>query len=227
MKPGNIALSALIIMLLASMTWVNTELRTVYYEIDLTDKLRNYQPVEIAEYSVLEISGSNGYPVEIQQGAENETKILRSRMSQFEYKVTGDTLAIHFSGALVSPSTLVNTTTPAGIIISASKLKGIVLEDTHNRISGFDQGTLSLLLKGSSYTEFSDNHIDSFSLKAAGNSNFTFTTKNTADTALFTLMGASVGFLEGLSYHAFEPVLEDSALIVLSKNALRELIQHP
>lgn len=224
MKPGNIALLALLTVLLTSMVWVNTELRAVYYEIDITDKFRNYLSITTDKYSILKITGSNGYPIEIQQREQEEVKVLRSRMSQVDYQIQGDTLIIHFSGARVSHSALVNSTTLAGIIISASKLSKIVLNNTHNRISGFDQQALTLRLKGSSYTELSDNSFGTFSLKAQGESSFEFKNKNEVDTAFFGLMGSSVGFLEGLSYHVFEPVMEDSSLIILSKSALRELM---
>ncbi|GAB5525285.1 MAG: hypothetical protein Roseis2KO_31570 [Roseivirga sp.] len=227
MKTGNIALSILLVMLLTSMVWVNTELRAVYYNIDLTDKLRNYQSIEVDHYTVLKISGSNGYPIEILSSEETEVKVLRSRMSQFKYQMAGDTLIIDFAGARVSPSALAHSTTPAGIIISSSILKSLVLEDTHNRISGLDQHQLNLLLKGNSYTELSNNLLGTLSLQAEANSNFEFKHENASDTVLLALTGGSVGFLEGLSYHVFEPVLEDSALIVLSKNALRELMQNP
>lgn len=227
MKTGNIALSILLIILLTSMVWVNTELRTVYYNIDLTDKLRNYQSIEVDDYSILKISGSNGYPVEILSSEENEVKVLRSRMSQFQHRMAGDTLIIDFAGARVSSSSLAHSTTPAGIIISCSNLTGIVLTDTHNRISGLDQNQLSLILRGSSYTELSNNLFGTLSLQAEANGNFEFKNENRSDTVLLGLTGGSVGFLEGLSYHVFKPTLEDSALIVLSKNALRELMQKP
>ncbi len=227
MKTANIALSLLLIILLTSMVWVNTELRTVYYNIDLTDKLRNYQSIEVDDYAVLKILGSNGYPVEIHSSEENELKVLRSRMSQFKHRVAGDTLIIHFSGARISPSSLAHSTTPAGIIISCSTLTGIVLEDTHNRISGLHQNQLSLILRGSSYTELSDNLFGTLSLQAEASSNFEFKNMNVSDTVLLGLRGGSVGFLEGLSYHVIQPALEDSSLIVLSKKALRELMQKP
>ncbi|MCE7990884.1 MAG: hypothetical protein HEP71_02850 [Roseivirga sp.] len=224
MKPGNMALSALIVILLTSMVWVNTELRTVYNQIDLTDKLRNYLSIDTDEYSILKISGSNGYPIEIHQSDRQEMRVLRSRLSQIEHKIHGDTLIIHFSGARVSPSSLVNTATPPGIMISSTALSEIILEDTHNRVSGFDQSSLHLNLRGSSYTELSDNRIGSFSVQAMGSSSFEFQNKSSADTALFRLKGGSVGFLEGLSYHVIEPIMEDSSLVVLSKNALQELM---
>lgn len=227
MKSGNIALSILFITLLTGMVLVNTELRAVYYEIDLTDKLRNYLSATMEEYSILKISGSNGYPIEIQQSEQEEVKILRSRLPQVDYRIDGDTLIVYFSGASVSLSAAISSTTPPGIIISVSKLTEIILENTHNRISGFDQQALHLQLTGSSYTELLDNNFGRFSLEARTASRFEFKNENTADTALFSLLGGSVGFLEGLSYHAFEPVLEDSSLIVLSKTALQELMHTP
>lgn len=224
MKPGNIAFSALIIILLTSMIWVNTELRDAYYQIDLTDKLRNYLSISTDEYSILKISGSNGYPIEIQQSDKSEMKFLRSRIPQIEHKINGDTLILHFTAARVSPSSLANTVTPPGIIISCPTLSEIILEDTHNRISGFEQSLLQMKLAGSSYTEFSDNRIGTLSVHARGSSSFDFRNKSTADTAILRLKGGSVGFLEGLSYHVIEPIMEDSSLVVLSKSALQELM---
>jgi len=225
MKASNIALSVLIIALLTSMVGVNTALEKVYSEIDLTDKLRSYTVLEFSEFKVLKISGSNGYPIDIKQSESAEIRVLRSRVSHFEHRTSGDTLIIHFSGARVSHSALPNTTTPAGLIISSDNLSALILTNTHNRISGLDQAALSLTLAGEAYTELSDNRLGMLRVQASGGSSFEFRNENMADTALLTLKHKSVGFLDGLSYHELQPVIEDSALVVLSKNALNEFVK--
>lgn len=225
MKAGNIALSILILVLLTSMAWVNTQLKAVYYEIDLTDKLKSYLTLETDHYSILKISGSNGYPIDIRQGENEAIRVLRSRASQLEHHIDGDTMIIHFSGARVSPSSLATTTTPSGLIISSSKITEVLLTDTHNRVSGFAEPSFTLHLKGNSYTELSDNHLGTLSVNASLNSSFEFRNKNSADTALITLQDNSVGFLDGLSYHRLRPAMEDSSLMVLSKSALQALIK--
>lgn len=225
MKTSNIALSALVLLLLTSMAWVNTRLKKVYAEIDLTDKLRSYLPLEVGKFRVLKISGSNGYPIDIRSGETEGIQVLRSRVSQFEHKMIGDTLFIHFSGARVSPAALPNTTTPAGLIISSAKLKDMILTNTHNRISGLDQGDLSLTLSGSSYTELLDNSLNRLTVTANDASSFEFRNENRAHTAEISLNDQAVGFLDGLRYHELKPVMEDSALVVLSKNALNQLVK--
>lgn len=224
MKRSNIALSALLIMILLCLVWVNTTLKAMYYDIDLTDTMRNYQTVVTDQYSILKIRGSNGYPIEIKQAEQADIKVLRSRMSQFAHRVDHDTLIIDFSGARVSAEYLLNSTTATAIIIQVPEVSEIILQDTHNRISGMIQPELSLRLEGSSYTELSDNHFGTFSLIAQDASRFEFKSKSAADTAHFELVHGSVGFLDGLSYHVFNPVLQDSALLVLSQSALGTLM---
>lgn len=225
MKSGNIALSILVLLLLTSMVWVNTQLKEVYHEIDFTDKLRSYLTIETDQYSILKVSGSNGYPIDIKQSENPSISVLRSRASQLEHRIEGDTLIIRFSGARVSPASLAATTTPAGLIISSSKLSGVILTDTHNRVTGFSQPSFTLDLRGESYTEITDNQASTLRVKASQRSSFEFYNKNTADTAYITLKDNSVGFLDGLSYHRLQPAMEDSSLMVLSKSALQALIK--
>ncbi len=112
MKSGNTALIAFITLLLVSMIWVNTQLKAAYNEIDLSDKLRNYLSIDTGPYSILKISGSNGYPIQIEQGDAREFKVLRSRGPHITHQISGDTLIIQFSGARVSPSSLDGLNTP-------------------------------------------------------------------------------------------------------------------
>ena len=225
MKASNIALSVLALLLLTSMVWVNTRLEKVYSEIDLTDKLRNYLPLQTDNFKILKISGSNGYPIEIQKGDKQEVRVLRSRVSQFKVDNSGDTLMIEFTGARVSPAALPETTTPAGMLITSDQLTELFLTNTHNRISGFYQRVLALQLSGESYTEFAGNRLDKLSIMAHDASSFEFGEENVADTAVISMKHRSVAFLDGLSYHKLQPEMEDSALVVLSKNALMELVK--
>lgn len=179
-KASNIASLSLLMVLLTSMVWVNTELEKVYLEIDLNDELRNYLPIKTADFKLLKISGSNGYPIEIKKGTE-EMRMLRSRVSQFQHQVSGDTLIIEFTGARVSPSTLADTNTLAGLIIYSEQLEALILTNTHNRISGLDQEVLTLKLEGESYTELSDNRMRELHIEASDASSFEFRNENSAD----------------------------------------------
>ena len=223
-KASNIASLSLLMVLLTSMVWVNTELEKVYLEIDLNDELRNYLSIKTADFKLLKISGSNGYPIEIKKGTE-EMRMLRSRVSQFQHQVSGDTLIIEFTGARVSPTALADTHTPAGLIIFSEQLEALILTNTHNRISGFDQEALVLMLEGESYTELSDNRVRKLHIEASDASSFEFRNENSADAVSMSLAQRSVGFLDGLRYHELKPVMEDSALVVLSKNALNQLVK--
>ncbi len=223
-KASNIASLSLLMVLLTSMVWVNSELEEVYLEIALNDELRNYLPIKTADFRELKMCCSNGYPIEIKKCTE-ERRMLRSRVSQFQHQVSGDTLIIEFTGARVSPSALTDTHTPAGLIIFSEKLEVLILTNTHNRISGLEQEILTLKLEGESYTELSDNRLRKLHIEASDASSFEFRNENSADAVSISLAQRSVGFLDGLRYHELKPVMEESALVVLSKNALNELVK--
>ena len=137
MKKSNSALLSLSNLFLGGLVATNFILKGEAAEIDLTDPLRNYDSERIAPFRVLKISGSNGYPIEIEQAEANSLTYLRRRKGFLETKALGDTLEIIFSGANIPLDQADKSTTPAGVIIKTKALAHIHVKDTFTRIKGF------------------------------------------------------------------------------------------
>lgn len=224
MKTSNIFIIVLSLVIISAMYATNVNLKNEYKKIDLKDPFKNYVSVNTAAYAVLNISGSNGYPIEIKQEKDNDIKVLRSRLKHFKSIVKNDTLYIEFTGSNISMQQSFLTTTPPGIIIHKNKLSSIHIANTHNRISGFINQDLELNLNGNSHTEISNSTLNTLNVKMENNSQIQFLKKNNVDSLTLIMKNKSVASLDKISFKKINPILSDSITLVLSKDTFKNIL---
>lgn len=130
MKKSNRALLGLALTLLGGMVATGFILKEESAKIDLDDPLRSYSSENVASFKVLKISGSNGYPIEVEYGETSKITVLRRRKGFLKTNVRGDTLEVIFSGANIPLDQADKSTTPAGVIIQSNTLSAVMVEDT-------------------------------------------------------------------------------------------------
>lgn len=224
MKTSNIFIIVLSLVIISAMYATNVSLKNEYKKIDLKDPFKNYVSVKTEVYTVLNISGSNGYPIEIKQEKDNDIKVLRSRLQHFKSIVKNDTLFIEFTGSNISMQQSFLTTTPSGIIIYKNKLSSIHIANTHNRISGFINQDLELNLNGNSHTEISNSTLNTLDVKMENNSQIQFLKKNNVDSLTLIMKNESVANLDRISFKKINPILSDSITLVLSKDTFKNIL---
>lgn len=224
MKASTIFISVLAIILLIGMFLTNVILRNEYQKIDLNDPFKNYVSIEFNPYSVLDISGSNGYPIEITSKEVNDVKVLRSRLQHFKSEVKNDTLFIKFKGSNVPMEQSFLSTTPSGIIIHKKILSGIQISGTHNRIYGYSNQKLDINVNGKSYTEVSDVKLNNLNINMYQNSQIVFRNKNQVDSLKLNMNSTSIANLEKIEFKHISHKLSDSITLVLSKNTFNNLV---
>lgn len=225
MKPSNIALLSLAFAFLVGMFFTNSILKKEYVKIDLDDPLKDYVSVDYESFSVLKISGSNGYPIEIEAAEKEDIKVLRRRMGFFKKELKGDTLHITFSGSNIPLEQAANSTTQPGIKIQGSAFSQIIIKDTYTRIKGLTEKNLNLYLEGNASTAVLDCRFGSLSIAAKNNSRFEFKQHNSVDTLAFTLANTSMGYLKNIDFSVLQPTLGDSAVVAMSGSSLMEIIK--
>ncbi len=218
MKPSNILSTILFSTLISGMIFTNVILKNEFLKIDLNDKFKNYLSYNLQPFSVVDIEGSNGYPIEIKEGKSNDVKVLRSRKNHFNKKLIQDTLFIEFTGANISNEQSFSNETPTGIIIESNSLSKIIVSNTHNRIKGFSGKQMDIELKNSSTVEIAECNLNALNLSSSNNSQYIFSKNNIIDSLNLTMLDKSVGYLEQVNYTTLNHSLEDSITIVLSKN---------
>lgn len=225
MKTSQVFIIILSIVILAVLYATNVSLKKEYLKIDLENVYKNYVSVNSKPYSVLSISGSNGYPIEIFQNDTNTIKVLRSRLEHYKSTVKNDTLFIEFSGSNVSMRQSFLTTTPPGIVIHKNKISGIVNSNTHQRVSGFKNDHFNLVLKGNSHLELKNSKVKTLSVLTENDSQIQFLEHNTIDSLSLKMLNTSVANLTNINFKKVHPVLSDSIAIVVSKDTFKNLLK--
>jgi len=226
MKTSTIFIIVLSLVIITVMYITNVSLKNEYHKIDLSDTFKNYVSVKSDSYSVLDISGSNGYPIEIIQNKNNDIKVLRTRLEHFKSNVKNDTLFIRFTGSNISMSQSFLTTTPSGIIIYKNNLSSIHITNTHNRISGYQHQDLNLSLKGYSHTELINTDLNTLALTMENQSQIEFLNENKVDSLSLKMTNESVANLEKIDFNKIHPVLSDSITLVLSKDVFQRILKN-
>lgn len=226
MKTSTIFITILSIVIIAGLFMSNTELKKEYLKIDLSDPYKNYVSVAHKPYTVLDISGSNGYPIQIVQKETNDIKVLRSRLNHFESELKQDTLCIKFTGSNIPPNQRYNSTTPYGIIIAHKGITSIISADTHNRVFGFKNDDLQITLKGNSFMEVNDCNLGNLNVKLEDTSYIDFISNNTADSLDLNMKDTSVASLQKLNTKTIHHVLKDSVTIILSKETFNTILKY-
>ena len=225
MKQSTIFSLGLLIATITGMAYTNAVLKNEYQKIDLNDTFKNYITYTAIEYSVLDIKGSNGYPIEIKSSNVNEIKVLRSRKNHFTKKLVGDTLFIEFSGSNISNEQAFSNETPPGIIIESSGIQKIITSNTFNRIMNFSSVDLEIELYHSSIADFSNCNLGILYLQSNNKSQFVFSENNRTDSLQLTMAGTSIGNLKEIEFSSMNHALEDSVILVLSKNTFTSILE--
>ncbi|MDF1699086.1 MAG: hypothetical protein P1U56_24750 [Saprospiraceae bacterium] len=223
MKSSNILLLVLCIIVLSGMIYTNVVLKNEFQKIDLSDNLKNYISHSMESFSILEIKGSNGYPIEINKGNTNDVKVLRSRINHFSQRLFGDTLFIEFTGSNIPLDQTYSMKTPPGIIIEVESLSEIRTSQTYNRISNFSDQDLNITLKNSSITEVVNCNLNILNLCSNDDSQFVFSQNNTVHSLQITMKDNSIGRFEDIEFSTLNHTLDDNVTLVLSKNTFVKL----
>jgi len=219
MKTSNVLLLVVFFLTFFGMFYTNITLKREFLKIDLEDKFKNYISYDTESYSVINIKGSNGYPIKIKKGKLDDVKVLRSRQNHFKKKLVEDTLFIEFTGANISIQQSFIHETPPGIIIEKNTLSKIIVSNTYNRITGFSDQELDIILQNSSIIDIAECDLKTLNLYTEHNSQYVFSRSNRIDSLNLTMLDKSIGHLKGLEFSSLNHSLGDSVTLVLSKNA--------
>lgn len=225
MKTSNLFITILFLVIVIAMFITNVSLKNEFLKIDLKDVYKNYVLVDAEPYSVLSISGSNGYPIEVVQKETNTIKVLRSRLKHFKSVVKNDTLFINFSGSNIPMNQQNNSKTPAGIIIENNSLSDIITTNIHNRIKGFVNQDLKITLRGKTFTEISNTNLNFMDLVINDISRIDFSDKNKVDSLDLKMNDNSVAYLKAITFRKINTKVKDSATIILSKNTFNKILK--
>jgi hypothetical protein len=125
----------------------------------------------------------------------------------------------------VSNSTIGPGETQTGLIIQVPELDYISLEKTYNRIIGFSQDSLELVVKENTYVDISAISIGKFNLSVGKAANVSFSKNNQAKTLLLTLQKHSHCRMNEISFDQFYPVIGDSATISFSSKSINQVLK--
>lgn len=222
MKTSNKILLGLFIGLFATLIWVDFSLQAVYAKINLSDAFKNYQNIAVQPFKHLKITGGNAYAIEIRQAEKFDMKVMTSRASFLKTTAKNDTLFVRFLVA-GSPQNRFADDLPLGLIISCPSLIDIVANGTNNFISNWHSDSLNISLTGNASAKFND--VKLHKLIATGNHNsvFDFQMANQLHKLSLHLNNSSSAYFKGIDYQNFEPLLSDSAVLVLKQQASDKL----
>lgn len=225
MKKSNLFLITLGLVIITGMYTTNIILKKEYQKIDLTNPYKNYVSVDSSSYAVLSISGSNGYPIEIVHKKTNAVKVLRSRLDHFKSILKNDTLFIQFTGSNIPMEQGNHGNTPAGIIIEKNSLSSIIITNTYNRVFGFSNQDLKLVLYGNSFTEISNCNLKILEVDMKNKSQIEFLKTNTADSLYIKMANKSIVRLKNIEFKTIKHNLRDSITVVLSKETFNRILK--
>lgn len=225
MKKSNQFLAILGLLTLLMMLFTNFNLVQAYKKIDLSDPFKNYLPFQAEPYSVLILSGSNGYPIELKSAEEDGLMVLRSRREHLKYKSHADTLFIEFTGARISKQQSQSSDAPAAIIIQRRTPPEIIAADIHCKISDFAREEMKLRIEGNALTEIKNCQLNRMKVDIHQQGHLEFFGKNKIDSLQLRMTNTSVAFLRNVNLHHIEQDLSDSIAIVLSNHVFSSLLE--
>ena len=226
-KRSNQFLAILGLLTFSILFFINLKLVEEYKKIDLSDPFKNYFSLDVEPYAVLKLSGSNGYPIEVNYAAENGLKVLRSRKNHMKHSMHGDTLCIEFTGASISKQQSQFSKTAAAILIHRNTLPKIIATDIHCRISDFDTDQLYLRLKGHALSEIKGCYLNRMKVDISQQGQLEFFHQNSIDSLELSMANTSVAFLKNVNLHHITQDLSDSVSIVLSNHVFSTLLNKP
>ena len=225
MKSSNVFISVLCAVVIGGMFMSNSVLKQEFEKIDLSDAYKNYMSIDHGAYAVLDISGSNGYPIQIVQKDSSAIKVLRSRLDHFKKELRNDTLFVKFTGSNVPLEQRFNSSTPYGIIIESNTLSTIISNNTHNRVFDFKDSDLQVLLKGNSFMEMINCNVNTLEMDLEDSSYINFVKQNKVDSLDLKMNDKSVASLQHIEFKSLHHALSDSITMVLSKDAFNKILK--
>ena len=225
MKKSNLFLTILGILTCSMMVFTNFNLVEAYKEIDLSDPFKNYLSLDTQPYSVLKLSGTNGYPIEVKYADENGLKVLRSRTEHLKHSIQADTLFIEFTGARITKQQSQFSKAPAAIIIQRNTLPEIIAEDIHCRIADFEGSKMNLRIHGQALAEIKDCHLNHMQVDISEQGHLEFFHQNSIDSLQLNMANTSVAFLKNVNLRHIQQDLSDSVSIVLSNHVFSALVE--
>lgn len=225
MKKSNQFLTVFGLVTFLMLLYTDFNLAQEYSRIDLSDPYKNYISLPFEPYTVLHLSGTNGYPIEIRYAEDDGLRALRSRTGHIIQRASSDTLFIEYTGTNISQEQSRHTDTPPAIIIEKHTLPEVIATDVHCQIVDFDTDTVYMTIKGRGYTEIQDCHLGSLNVEISHDGHLGFLRQNSVDSLHLAMHNTSVAFLKNVNLRHIEQDLSDSVSIVLSNDVFNTLAQ--
>ncbi|MEO6001023.1 MAG: hypothetical protein ABIN89_29510 [Chitinophagaceae bacterium] len=218
MKQSNILLILLSLILLRGIYITDRLLARQYLKVNLDDPYKNFDSVAVQPFKALRITGGNGYAIRIMQGNNFTARVMHSRKSFYSMNALTDTLAIGFAVANQDYQRPEKCT--VGLIITLPRLDFLQLSGTNNEVGQFHQDTLIIQQDKNTVTRLKDLQVDCLNLQGSGLSYFDFIQNNNVGNLIAHLQNnASMDFHQ-VNFKQFNPVLRDTAAIVLYRQSL-------
>lgn len=224
-KKSNLLLTGIVLISTLGMFATNYVLKQEYLNIDLTDMYKNYVSVDTGAYSVLNISGSNGYAIDIIQKPHNHVRVLRSRRQHFSSHVVEDTLFIKFTGANISQQQALLSDIPSGIIVESNDLAQVISDNMYSRIIEFSDQDFELSLTGNSFSKLLNCSFNTLDIHSRNNSQFEFSQSNRVDSLRIDMSDASVGYFQEIRFEDISHSFKDSVTLILSKSVMNKVFE--
>jgi len=225
MKQSNQYIAILSMLFLGMMVFTNFNLRQSFQAIDLSDPYKNYLTDKQGPFSVLKISGSNGYPIEVRAAENNEIKTLRSRVDHVKHTIHKDTLFVEFTGASVYHHQQRATDTPPAIIIHCHFLPKIIAANIYGRVIDFQSSELELIIQDHAQMEIVNGDIQAADIQVYDRGQLSFLHQNQIDSLSLIMADESVAFLKNVNLQHVEKDLGDEVSLVLSSQVFNHLMR--
>jgi len=217
MKKSNLLLMMLSLVLLLGLFITDRLLAVNYTKIDLKDMYKNFQDIAVKPFKALNITGGNSYAIRIKQGRDYNIKVMNSRKSFFKTISSGDTLAIVFSVANQQYQKPEDCVT--GVIITVPSISLLKLSGINAEIGPFSQNALTIIQNNYALARLKELNLDYLNLQGSEFSSFDCVNKNNVKQLDLTLTSNASIQMKQISFQQFNPVLKDSAAIVLYKQS--------
>ncbi|MEO6917113.1 MAG: hypothetical protein ABI151_17085, partial [Chitinophagaceae bacterium] len=187
----------------------------------LDDPMKNFSRVIVKPFTSMNISGGNGYAIEIRQGNNYDIMLMNSRKSFFRMKESGDTLTINFSVA--NQTYQLPQSCITGLVITVPKLMSLHLSGTNNIIGPFAQDSLNLFQDSRTFTRMRQGTFTKLSIDATQESTIDMERGNTATAFLLRLKNKASLTMNGISVEKFIPIVKDSARLIFFGKSFDQL----
>lgn len=221
MKRSSMLLLALVFVFISGLLYTDYLLAIAYTKIDLKDPFKNFQHVAVQPFKAIRISGGNGYTIRLIRGDSFTIRLLNSRKSFFKMKRSADTLSIDFGVANQTYQHPKAAT--VGLIITMPRIDHIQLSGTNNEVAAFIQDSLTLVQDKQTFTRVNNVNLHYLQLLGVGKSYLDFESENNVTSLDMNMKNSTITDFHQVIVGNFNPVLLDSAGIVLYGQSLNNL----